>query len=55
MIGTKQLFGPIILHCVFFSTMKVNGAPQLFGSNHSSKYLPLCSAEKRNSYGFATT
>jgi len=33
--------------------MEVNGAPQLFGSNRSSKYLPLCSAEERNSYRFA--
>jgi len=38
----------------FFSTMKVNGPKQLFGSNRSSKYFPLCSAE-RNSYRFATT
>jgi len=37
------------------NTMEVNGAKQLFGSNHSSKYLPLCSADKRNSYRFATT
>jgi len=27
----------------------------LFGSNRSSKYLPLCSAEERKSYWFATT
>jgi len=25
--------------------MEVNDAKQLFGSNRSSKYLPLCSAE----------
>jgi len=31
------------LHSIFFSTMEVNGAKQLFGSNRSSKYLPLCS------------
>jgi len=37
------------------NTMEVNGAPQLFGSNRSSKYIPLCSAEVRNSYRFATT
>jgi len=37
------------------NTMKVNGAKQLFGFNRSSKYLPLCSAEVRNSYRFATT
>jgi len=33
----------------FFSTMEVNG------SNRSLKYLPLCSAEERNSYRFAKT
>jgi len=26
--------------------MEVNGTKQLFGSNLSSKYLPLCSAEE---------
>jgi len=30
-------------------------AKQLFGSNRSSKYLPLCSTEERNSHRFATT
>jgi len=34
---------------------EVNGAKQLLGSKHSSKYLPLCSAEeKKNSFRFAT-
>jgi len=28
--------------------MKVNGVHQLFGYTHSSKYLPLCSAEERH-------
>jgi len=43
-------------HSIFFySTMEVNGAKQLFGSNQSSKYLNLCSAEERNSCRFATT
>jgi len=32
--------------------MEVNGAKQLFGSNRSSKYLPLFSAEEGNSYRF---
>jgi len=27
--------------------MEVNGAKQLFGSNRSSKYLALCSAEEK--------
>jgi len=33
--------------------MEVNGAHQLFGYRHSSKYL-LCSAEQRNSFRSAT-
>jgi len=39
---------------IIFCTMEINGAPQLFGSNRSSKYLPLCSATERNSFRFAT-
>ncbi len=36
--------------------MEVNGAPkQPGGYKLSSKYLPLCSAEQRNSYRFGTT
>jgi len=35
--------------------MEVNGAKQLSGSNRSSTYLPLCSAEERTSHRFATT
>jgi len=54
-IGTKQLFGTIDFHSRKKNTMEVNDAPQLFGSNRSSGYLPLCSSEHRNSYRFATT
>jgi len=36
---------------VFFSIMEVNGAKQPFGSNRSSKYLPLCSAEEETHTG----
>ncbi len=35
--------------------MEVNGAPELLRLPHSSEYLPLCSAEQRNSYRFGTT
>jgi len=52
--GKQRVDGPEF-HSIFFSTMEVNGAKQLFGSNRSSKYLPLCSAEERNSSKFATT
>jgi len=31
---------------VHSSTMEVNADKQLFGSNRSSKYLPLCSSEE---------
>ncbi len=40
---------------IFFPTMEVNGAPKQPGYKLSSKYLPLCSAEQRNSYRFGTT
>jgi len=41
-------FGTIDFHSIFFSTMEVSGAKQPFVSNCSSKYLPLCSVEERN-------
>ncbi len=37
----------------FLYTLEVNGYHQLFGCQHSSKYLILCSKE-RNSYRFET-
>ncbi len=41
---------------VFFSpVLEVNGAPKQPGYKLSSKYLPLCSAEQRNSYRPGTT
>ncbi len=43
----------IDFHSIFFHTMEVNGYQQLFGNQHSSKYL-LCSTEERKS-GFETT
>ncbi len=39
----------------FSPTMEVNGAPKQPDYKLSSKYLPLCSAEQRNSYRFGTT
>jgi len=48
-------FGSIDLHSIFVTTMEVNGAKQLFGSNRSSKCIPLFSADERISYRFATT
>jgi len=35
--------------------MVVNGGKDLLGYKHSSKYLPLCSAEQINLYRFGTT
>jgi len=35
-------FGTIDFHSIYFSTMEVNGTKQPFGSNRSTKYLPLC-------------
>ncbi len=46
---------PLTLIVFFFPTMEVNGAPKQPGYKLSSKYLPLCSAEQRNSYRFGTT
>ncbi len=40
---------------IFFPTMEVNRAPKQPGYTLSSKYLPLCSAEQRNSYRFGAT
>jgi len=45
----------IHFHSIIFSTIEVNGAPDLLGYIHSSNYLPLCSAEKINIYRFGTT
>ncbi len=39
----------------FFPTMEVNCAPKQPGYKLSSKYLPLCSAEQRNTSRFGTT
>ncbi len=46
---------PLTSIVFFFPTMEVNGAPKQPGYKLSSKYLPLCSAEQRNSYRFGTT
>ncbi len=52
---TEQFCGTIDFHSIFFSYMKVNGAPKQPGYKLSSEYLPLCLAEQRNSYRFGTT
>ncbi len=52
---TEQFWGTIDFHSIFFPTMEGNGAPKQPGYKLSSKYLPLCSAEQRNSYRFGTT
>ncbi len=52
---TEQFWGTIDFHSIFFPTMEVNGAPKQPDYKLSSKYLPLCSAEQRNSYRFGTT
>ncbi len=52
---TEQFWGTIDFHSIFFPTMEINGAPNQPGYKLSSKYIPLCSAEQRNSYRFGTT
>ncbi len=47
---TEQFWGTIDV-----PTMDVNGAPKQPGYKLSSEYIPLCSAEQRNPYGFGTT
>jgi len=49
----EERLASLTSHGIYFSTMDVNVAKQLFGANRSSKYLPLCSIEERN--WFATT
>ncbi len=46
---------PLTSIVLCFPTMEVNGAPKQPGYKLSSKYLPLCSAEQRNSYRFGNT
>ncbi len=53
--GKRQFWGTIDFHSIFFPTMEVNGAPKQPVYKLSSKYLPLCSAEQRNSYRFGPT
>ncbi len=52
MLETKHLTVAIDFHSIEKNTMEINGYHQLFGFQHSSKYLLLCSAEERNSYSF---
>ncbi len=52
---TEQFWGTIDFHSILFSTMEVNCSPKQPRYKLSSEYLPLCSAEQRNSYRFGTT
>ncbi len=52
---TRLFWGTIDFHSRKKNTIEVNGAPELLCFPHSSEYLPLCSAEQRNSYRFETT
>ncbi len=45
----------VLDHSIFFPTMEINDALKQPGYKLSSKYLPLCSAEQRNSYRVGTT
>ncbi len=51
----KNVGNRAVLGYFCFPTMEVNGSPKQPGYKLSSKYLPLCSAEQRNSYRFETT
>ncbi len=52
---TRLFWGTIDFHSRKKNTMEVNGDPELLCFTHASEYLPLCSAEQRNSYRFRTT
>ncbi len=53
--GKQSSSGEPLTSIVYlFPTMEVNGAPKQPGYKLSSKYLPLCSAEQKNSYRFGT-
>ncbi len=43
----------IDFHSIF--SIEVNGFRELFGYQHSSKYIFLCLTEEQNSYMFGTT
>ncbi len=54
--GKQSSSGAPMTSIVFsFSYYGSHGAPKQSGYKLSSKYLPLCSAEERNSYRFGTT
>ncbi len=45
MFVIRLFWGTIDFHSRENNTMEANGAPELLCFPHSSKYLPLCSAE----------
>ena len=56
-VSNQTVDGPHWLPYLFslYYGLEVNDAHQLFSYPYSSKYLPFCSAEERNSYRFETT
>ncbi len=52
--GKQQFWGTIFFHSIICPTMEVNGAPKQPCYKFSSKYLPSCLSEQRNSYRFGT-
>ncbi len=55
-VGNRAVLGHHWLPLYFFfPPLEVNGAPKQPDYKLFSKYLPLCSAEQRNSYRFGTT
>ncbi len=51
----KWLLVAFAFHRMFPHTLQVNGYQQLFGCQHSSKYLILCLTEEINSYCWSNT
>ncbi len=51
MLVAQQLTVPIDFHSMEKNIMEVNGYQQMFGYQHSPKYLLLCSAGLRQHVG----
>ncbi len=52
---TEQFWGTIDFHSIFFSHYGSQWCPKQPDYKLSSTYIPLCSAEQRNSYRFGIT
>ncbi len=54
-LNSKEDMLVLLLVAIDFHIMEINGYHQLFGYQHSLKYLLLCSTEGSNSHRFGTS